>query len=142
MIARIQILLRVVLFLAVFIITIPTHVAVAAGSTRFEATGDLGTAAILELQQAPLRVMKAAPFTLRTTPVLPVVPAVREILCNLTMPAMPMPANKPKVLRQGNIFTGTMVFTMAGAWQAEFSVPLPSGKVEHFVFVFDQVLLK
>lgn len=116
--------------------------ALAADSTRLEATGSLGTKAILELQQAPLVVMKPLRFTLHTNPVLSESMVVGDIFCDLTMPAMPMPPNHPKVQRQGEAFSGEMIFTMAGAWQAEFSFPLPGGKVERFSFTIDQVLLK
>jgi len=133
---------RFILISSLFI-SIPLSVAWAAtGSIRFETTGNLGTAATLELRQNPLVVMKPTFFSLRTTPLLPVSPAIRELRCDLTMPAMPMPPNKPKVLRTGEAFTGEMIFTMAGIWQAEFNIPLPAGKEERFVFTIDQVLLK
>jgi hypothetical protein len=128
--------------LLVLVFAPPIKPVMAAGTTRLEATGSLGTKAVLELEQAPLVVMKPAPFTLRTIPALPGAPENRAILCNLTMPAMPMPPNTPKVLRQGETFTGEFVFTMAGAWQAEFLSPLPGGSEERFTFTIDQVLLK
>lgn len=132
---------RVVFFLLVAIAT-TVQPALAAGSTRLEATGSLGTMAVLELQQAPLVVMKPLRFTLHTTPVLPETVVAGDIFCDLTMPAMPMPPNHPQVQRQGEAFSGEMIFTMAGAWQAEFKFPLRNGKEERFRFTIDQVLLK
>lgn len=131
-----------IVFLLLVATTTSMQPALAAGSTRLEATGSLGTKAILELQQAPLVVMKPLRFTLHTTPVLPETLVVGDIFCDLTMPAMPMPPNHPKVQRQGGAFSGEMIFTMAGAWQAEFRFPFPDGKEERFSFTIDQVLLK
>ncbi|HBT82212.1 MAG TPA: hypothetical protein DEB35_01850, partial [Desulfuromonas sp.] len=83
------------LFLLLLIAAVPVRPAQAA-ATLLETIGNLGTKAHLELRQSPLTVMKATPFTLRTTPVLPPAAAVRDILCDLTMPAMPMPLNRPR----------------------------------------------
>lgn len=136
-----KVILRLALLGTTLLLPI-TQQSLAAETTRLESTGSLGTKAVLELRQSPLTVMKATPFALHATPTLPPSPAVREILCDLTMPAMPMPLNQPKVERSGNDFTGTLVFTMAGAWQAEFVIPLPGGKEERFIFDIPQVLLK
>ncbi len=62
--------------------------------------------------------------------------------CDLTMPAMPMPENRP-VLECGALgCRGNAVFTMAGAWDATCDVTFSSGKTSRFLFVIDMVQMK
>jgi hypothetical protein len=63
-------------------------------------------------------------------------------VCDLTMPAMPMPENRP-VLKCGAIgCNGDAVFTMAGAWDITCDVTFSSGKTAQFLFVIDMVQMK
>ena len=63
-------------------------------------------------------------------------------VCDLTMPAMPMPENRP-VLECGAIgCNGSAVFTMAGAWDITCDVTFPRGKTSKFLFVIDMVQMK
>lgn len=58
-----------------------------------------------------------------------------EVACDLTMPGMAMPDNKPKLSAEGDgRYRAETVFTMSGAWRVEASVSRPSGET---VFTFD-----
>lgn len=101
--------------------------------------GRLGT---LHLQNAPLRTMTSVPMVLRlsdreATPV-----SNAEVHCALTMPAMAMPENRPKMTASAGGYAGEAVFTMAGAWRATFGLILPSGEQDKIAFDIEGVLLK
>ena len=61
---------------------------------------------------------------------------------SLTMPAMPMPPNNPKVAARGDLYSGSLVFTMAGAWQATFTAETGNGQNIVLVFDIPRVLMK
>jgi YtkA-like len=57
------------------------------------------------------------------------------VTCDLTMPAMRMPPNKPQAVeRTPGVYAAEAVFTMAGAWEAAVQVSLPDGRSETFRF--------
>jgi len=98
--------------------------------------------ATLDFEADPLVTMQEIPFEL----------VIRDpqgntlqglaITSDMTMPAMPMPPNKPRVLPQGDRYRGTVIFTMAGAWQATFTVTPQEGKTYPLAFDIPSVLLK
>jgi hypothetical protein len=114
----------------------------AAEGTRLEIEGIDGGKAILNLASEPLRTMTPTPFHLLLTngSGSPITGA--EVRCDLTMPAMPMPENRPKIREEDGFYWGEAVFTMAGAWQASFQVAMPDGRLEILIFDIDRVLLK
>lgn len=114
----------------------------AADSTLLSTRGSAGTPATLELHDSPLRVMTATPMRLQLHPDTPWPQAQTTVSCDLTMPAMPMPPNRPLLSRQGEAFFGEAIFTMAGGWQADCILALPAGGEEHFRFAIEQVLLQ
>ena len=62
--------------------------------------------------------------------------------CDLTMPAMPMPRNRP-VLECGPIgCRGNAIFTMAGEWDIICDVTFSSNKTSQLLFVIDMVQMK
>lgn len=114
----------------------------AAPGTRIEMEGIGGGKAILNLASAPLRTMTPTPFHLMLTDVTGAPITGVEVSCDLTMPAMPMPENRPRVHEKDGVYWGEAIFTMAGAWQATFSVRMPDGRLELLIFDIDRVLLK
>ena len=63
-------------------------------------------------------------------------------VCDLTMPAMPMPKNSP-VLDCGPIgCSGSAIFTMAGEWDVICEVNFSSGKTSQLLFIIEMVQMK
>lgn len=118
--------------------------AVPAGAavTRVETSGPGGYRGILEFGTAPLVTMRPIPFTLTllapdgrpTTP--------PGVACELVMPAMPMPENRPQLTAKGNGYTGEAVFTMAGAWRVLVAVRSGQSEIDRLSFDIERVFLK
>ena len=115
--------------------------AVSAG-TRLEIEGIDGGKAILNLTSEPLRTMTPTPFHLMLIDAMGTPITGAEVRCDLTMPSMPMPENRPAVREKDGFYWGEAVFTMAGAWQAAFQVAMPDGRLEILIFDIERVLLK
>jgi hypothetical protein len=118
------------------------HDSAASADTRLEIEGIDGGTAILTLASEPLRTMTRTPFHLMLTDGTGNPIAGAEVRCDLTMPAMPMPENRPAVREKDGFYWGEAVFTMAGAWQATFQVAMPDGRLEILIFDIERVLLK
>lgn len=114
----------------------------AAPGTDLEIGGIGGGKAILNLAAAPLITMTPTPFHLMLTDVTGAPINGVEVSCDLTMPAMPMPENRPAIHEKDDAYWGEAIFTMAGAWQATFNVRMPDGRLELLIFDIDRVLLK
>jgi hypothetical protein len=57
------------------------------------------------------------------------------IRCEMTMPGMAMPMNRPPVTESHpGAYSAEVVFTMAGRWQAALDVRLPDGRTGAFLF--------
>lgn len=115
-----------------------------AQTSRFVAAGAGGGRAVLEFAAAPLTTMTPTPFTL--TLMNPAGADIRQarVACDLTMPAMPMPVNRPEArwLAEENLYRGEAIFTMAGAWRATCEVLAPSGLPQTYRFDIPEVRLK
>lgn len=114
----------------------------ASAETRLEIEGIDGGKAILNLASEPLRTMTPTPFHLVLTDSAGTPITGAEVRCDLTMPAMPMPENRPIVREKAGFYWGEAVFTMAGDWQATFQVAIPDGRLEILIFDLERVLLK
>jgi len=129
---------------SLFLLLSFTNQGLAASSpgTRLEIEGIDGGKAILKLAAEPLRTMTATPFHLTLTDGAgnPIIGA--QVRCDLTMPAMPMPENRPAVREKDGFYWGEAIFTMAGDWQAAFQVAMPDGRLEILIFDLERVLLK
>lgn len=119
----------------------PLQTSAGEGSGRFEATEAEGYRGVLEFAADPLVTMRPTSFDLilydpsghRTT--------APTVTADLTMPAMPMPQNRPAVTAVGDRYTGEAIFTMAGAWRATFTIDGQTGRAR-LVFDIPRVLLK
>ncbi len=110
-----------------------------AAETVVHATDDEGSTATLTLSSRPLLSMtptdifltfdKAHGDTLLST----------AAVCDLTMPAMPMPENRPVLDCSATGCRGNIIFTMAGAWDIRCDVTFSGGKSSGFLFVIDMV---
>jgi len=109
-----------------------------AGETRLCTTGDQGHEACLLLDQAPVVTMQSTRLELQIS----TDSSPQTATCDLTMPAMPMPPNRPILHPVNDILRGEAIFTMAGSWQANCAVSYTDGVRENFLFNLERVLLK
>lgn len=98
--------------------------------------------ATLVLEAAPLVTMQEIPFELRIVDAGGKAVTGLMITSDMSMPAMPMPPNNPPVLPHDDRYHGTVVFTMAGAWLATFTVTPAQGRPFPLAFDIPSVLLK
>ncbi len=111
---------------------------VAAAETVFKTDKDQEIAATLTFATPSLKTMTEIPFNIsldadnKST--------IQSAACELTMPAMPMPGNRPDLTCADNLCTGKAVFTMAGKWRATFGLIMQDGS--HGSIVFDIPMVK
>jgi len=126
------------LFLLVFLMLVLT----ACGGSNDQATigeltqtdGDLK--AVLSFSPDPPGMMSAVQMTLTLTDSSGKPVEGAQVSYDLTMPAMPMPTNKPEATDQGNgVYLTTATFTMAGEWQAAATI-IVNGETSEFSFDF------
>ena len=95
--------------------------------------------ATLHFSASPLKSMTEIPFRFELDDTALVISSAE---CDLTMPAMPMPENKPELECLANICSGTAVFTMAGPWRVTFDLFLKNDARTSIVFDIDMVEMK
>lgn len=112
-------------------------------ATRFEASSAAGVTAILEFAAAPLVAMTVIPFRLEVKNADGTPFAGTAVSCDLTMPSMPMPDNRPKVTARDGAFVGEIIFTCTqGAWRFTCTASGGSGSPQTFAFDLPRVRLK
>ena len=116
--------------------------AFAGNTSEFSTSLPSGVEATLELGAAPLVSMQPTPFTLTIKDRTGGPVHGLSITSDMTMPAMAMPPNNPKVIAADQGYRGEMIFTMAGAWQAEFICRPAEGDSFSLVFDIPQVKMK
>jgi hypothetical protein len=89
----------------------------------------------LQVDPFPPRSMREATFAITVTDPsgAPLQGAI--VTCDMTMPAMPMPVNRPEAVEgDPGVYLAKVLFTMAGDWEAAVHVALPDGRAETFTF--------
>ena len=115
---------------------------VEAAVTRIETKRKAGGNAMLVFADAPLKTMTETPFTIEINDAQGQ-PVKEEVLrLSLTMPAMPMPPNHPKVTWSEGAYRGSAVFTMAGAWQVQAIMERAGFPPEEIVFDIEMVVMQ
>jgi len=112
-------------------------------TTRFELSGAASGTATLEFAAAPLVAMTVIPFRLelKNADGMPLTGA--EVRCELTMPSMPMPENRPKITERDGAYAGEMIFTCTrGAWLFTCAVTQPDGRQQTLAFDIPRVRMK
>jgi YtkA-like len=101
---------------------------------RFAQTGS-EMSMTLQVDPFPPRSMREATFTITVADLSGVPLEGATVTCDMTMPAMPMPANRPEAVEgDPGVYTAQVLFTMAGGWEAAVQVALPDGRAETFTF--------
>lgn len=112
-------------------------------TTRYELPAAGGGTAVLEFAAAPLVAMTVIPFRLdlKNADGTPLTGAA--VHCDLTMPSMPMPENRPKVSKRDGAYVGELIFTCTqGAWRFTCIVDQPDGQQQTLAFDIPRVRLK
>lgn len=127
-----------------FIVTLSAApVTAAAAPIRIAATDAAPGSAVLELQTDELVTMTTIPFRLLITDAAgrPLIGA--RVRCDMTMPSMTMPENRPKVAEQDGAYGGELIFTCAmGAWRIACVAEKPDGTNQSMTFNIDRVRMK
>ena len=90
---------------------------------------------VLKVDPFPPRPMRQASFTLTITDVKGAPVQGATVVCDMTMPSMTMPVNRPQAVEQDpGVYTADVLFTMAGDWEAAVKVTLSDGRIETFTF--------
>lgn len=113
-----------------------------AAETVLNAVDADGTAATLTLSSDPLLSMTPTDLRLTINRAHGDMLLATSAVCDLTMPAMPMPKNRPMLECSATGCSGNAVFTMAGAWDVTCDVSFSSGKTSQYLFVIDMVQMK
>ena len=106
----------------------------AADAGRFVKTGSNLTVT-LEVDPFPPRAMHTASFTITLTDSHGHPVQGAGVTCDMTMPAMMMPENRPQAAeREPGVYAADVLFTMAGEWEAAVQITLPDRSSETFTF--------
>jgi YtkA-like len=127
---------------AVLLLCLFLAVPAGAATTRVEANGTAGYRGVLEFAADPLVTMSTTSFTLTLFAPDGRPTTAPEPTCELVMPAMPMPSNRPKLSTKEGWYTGEAVFTMAGAWRVRVALRSGGAEVDRLSFNLERVLLK
>lgn len=112
-------------------------------TTRFEASSAASATAVLEFAAAPLVAMTVIPFRLEVKNADGTTLSGAAVDCNLTMPSMPMPDNRPKITARDGAYVGEIVFTCTqGAWRFTCATAGGNGPPSTFAFDLPRVRMK
>jgi len=127
------------LFLFLFLfLAIP----VLAAETVVYATDDGGSTATLTLFSRPLLSMTPTDIFLTFDKAHGDSLLSTAAICDLTMPAMPMPENRPVLDCSATGCRGNLIFTMGGGWDIRCDVTFSGSESSNFLFVIDMVQMK
>jgi hypothetical protein len=115
----------------------------AAAPLRIQATAAAPGSAILELQADELVTMTVIPFCLQISDAAGKPLTGAKVNCDMTMPSMPMPENRPKVVERDGGYCGELIFTCAmGAWRIGCVAEKADGSRQTMTFDIDKVRMK
>jgi hypothetical protein len=115
----------------------------AAAPIRVQATTTSAGTATLELLADELVTMTVIPFRLFISDAggRPLTGA--RVSCDMIMPSMPMPENRPKVTERDGAYAGELTFTCPmGAWQINCLAKKADGSHQTMTFDIDKVRMK
>jgi hypothetical protein len=99
--------------------------------------------AILELQADELVTMTVIPFRLLVRDAAGQAVTGARVSCDMTMPSMTMPENRPKVTERDGAYGGELIFTCAmGAWRIQCLAEKRDGSRQLMTFDVEKVRMK
>jgi hypothetical protein len=114
-----------------------------AGPIRLQASDAAPGSAVLELYADELVTMTPIPFRLTISDAAGQPLTGAKVSCDMTMPSMAMPENRPKVSEQNGSYGGELIFTCAmGAWRIGCVAEKTDGSRQMMTFDIDKVRMK
>ena len=133
-------ILNKIVFILLFL---TASTAAAAAPVRIQATATSAGHAVLELQADELVTMTAIPFRLLVRDAAGQAVTGARVSCDLTMPSMTMPENRPKVTERDGAYGGELIFTCAmGAWRIQCLAEKSDGSRQVMTFDIEKVRMK
>lgn len=115
----------------------------AAAPIRIAASDAAPGSATLELQADELTTMTVIPFRLHIRDAAGRPLSGARVSCDMTMPSMTMPENRPKVMEQDGVYGGELIFTCAmGAWRISCVAEQTDGSRQTMTFDIETVRMK
>jgi hypothetical protein len=134
-------ILSIKVFILVMALMLPA--VVTAAPIRIKATTAAPGSAVLELQADELVTMTPIPFRLFINDAAGQPLRGACVSCDMIMPAMTMPENRPRVTACADAYGGEMIFTCAmGAWRINCLAEKPDGSRQTMTFDIDTVRMK
>lgn len=114
-----------------------------AAPIRIKATNATPGSAILELQADELVTMTPIPFRLLISDATGQPLRGACVTCDMIMPSMTMPENRPRVTECADAYGGELIFTCAmGAWRINCLAEKADGSRQTMTFDIDTVRMK
>lgn len=115
----------------------------AAAPVRIEATTVSPGKAVFELQADEPVTMTEIPFRLLLSDAAGRPVRGAKVSCNMTMPSMTMPENRPRVTECADAYGGELIFTCAmGVWRINCLAEKADGSRQTMTFDIDTVRMK
>jgi hypothetical protein len=132
-----------VLVTALLLLLLPSLPANAATLQLKSASSNFGSA-LLELDSEAVPVaMTRIPFRLHLFDADGQPLSGAKVVCNMDMPSMTMPENRPQVVPGDDAYLGEMIFTCTmGAWRISFDATHSDGRIQRVTFYVEQVRLR
>ncbi|TLM68873.1 MAG: hypothetical protein FDZ69_01325 [Deltaproteobacteria bacterium] len=130
-------------FMVFSLAAVVLHGEVCAAPVRITAAGTPAGSATLELQADELVTMTPIPFRLLVSDGAgrPVTGA--RVSCDMIMPSMTMPENRPRITERDGAYVGEMIFTCAmGAWRINCLAEKTDGSRQAMSFDIETVRMK
>lgn len=109
----------------------------------FQESGDTPGSATLELLVEQPATMTVTPFRLHISDAAGKPLRGARVACELTMPSMPMPENRPAVREQEGFYGGELIFTCGmGAWRMTCRAAGQDGSLRTMSFDIPTVRMK
>jgi len=134
---------KLVTILLTLLLGIFTALPAAATLQLKSASSNFGSA-VLELESEAVPVtMTRIPFRLRLFDNNGQSLSGANMVCNMDMPSMTMPENRPKVFTHDDAYIGEMIFTCTlGAWRISFDAEHADGRTQRVTFYLEQVRMR
>lgn len=141
---KVKLMIYKMLFSMVFIVTISTApMSVSAAPIRVAATDATPGSAALELYTDELVTMTAIPFRITIRDAAGRLLTGAKVSCDMTMPSMTMPENRPRVTERDGAYGGELVFTCAmGGWRISCLAENADGSRQAMTFDIAKVRMK
>lgn len=134
---------KFLLAITFFVLSLSVPMMAVAAPIRLLSTEATPGSAVLELQADELVTMTAIPFRLLINDASGKPLAGAKVSCDMVMPSMAMPENRPKITERDGAYVGELIFTCAmGAWRINCVAEKANGIRQTMSFDIAKVRMK